>query len=69
VISGILWGISYPGIGYLGGTSWQQAETLAGRLGLLLALAVVVFLLVAWLRHKFLPRQDVRRARHDGPPS
>ena len=69
VISGILWGISYPGIGYLGGTSWQQAETLTGRLGLLLALAVVVFLLVAWLRHKFLPRQDVRRARHDGPPS
>ena len=69
VISGILWGISYPGIGYLGGTSWQQAETLAGRLALLLTLAVVVFLLVAWLRHKFLPRQDVRRARHDGPPS
>jgi undecaprenyl-diphosphatase len=69
VISGILWGISYPGLGYLGGTSWQQAETLAGRLGLLLALAVVVFLLVAWLRHKFLPRQDVRRARHDEHPS
>ena len=63
IISGILWGISYPGIGYLGGTSWQQAETLAGRLGLLLSLAVVVFLLVAWLRHKFLPRQDVRQAK------
>jgi undecaprenyl-diphosphatase len=68
VISGILWGISYPGIGYLGGTSWQRAETLAGRLGLLLALVVVVFLLVAWLRHKFLPRQDVRRAKYNQNP-
>ena len=68
VISGILWGISYPGIGYLGGTSWQQAETLAGRLGLLLALVVVVFLLVAWLRHKFLPRQDVRQAKYNQNP-
>ena len=63
VISGVLWGISYPGIGYLGGTSWQQAETLAGRLGLLVTLTVVVFLMVAWLRHKFLPRQDVRQAK------
>ncbi len=68
LISSILWGISYPGIGYLGGTSWQQAETLAGRLGLLIALAVIVFLLVAWLRHKFLPRQDVRQAKWNHNP-
>ncbi len=57
IISGILWGISYPGLGYLGGTSWQHAETLAGRLGLLVILALVVTLLVAWLRHHFLPKQ------------
>jgi membrane protein DedA with SNARE-associated domain len=63
VISGILWGISYPGLGYLGGTSWQHAETLAGRLGLLVILALTVTLLVAWLRHRFLPRQDVRNAK------
>lgn len=63
VVSGILWGISYPGLGYLGGTSWQQAETLAGRLGLLAALALIVTLLVAWLRHRFLPRQDVHDAK------
>ena len=55
IVSGILWGISYPGLGYLGGTSWQQAETLAGRLGLLMVLALIVTLLVAWLRHKLLP--------------
>ena len=65
VLSGILWGISYPGIGYLGGTSWQQAETLAGRLGLLLGLAVIVIAIGAWLRHRFLPGREVRKARHN----
>jgi len=65
IISSVLWGISYPGIGYLGGTSWQQAETLAGRLALLITLILVVFLVAAWLRHKFLPRRDVRQAKHD----
>lgn len=63
IFSGVLWGISYPGLGYLGGTSWQQAETLAGRLGLLITLAIVVSLLVALLRHKFLPRRDVKQAK------
>ena len=41
LVSGILWGISYPGLGYLGGTSWQRAETLVGRLGLLMLLALL----------------------------
>lgn len=64
IVSAVLWGISYPGLGYLGGTSWQQAETLAGRLGLLIMLALIVALLFACLRHKFLPRQDLRNAKH-----
>lgn len=63
IISGILWGISYPGLGYLGGTSWQYAETLASRVGLLIMLALIVTLLVAWLRHRFLPRQEVRKTK------
>lgn len=70
MISGVLWGISYPGLGYLGGTSWQRAETLAGRLGLLMALALIVILLATWLRHKFLPRQEVRSAKsHKNRPN
>ena len=65
VISGILWGISYPGLGFLGGTSWQRAETLTGRLGLLIALALVSSLLLTWLRHKLLPRQYQQRQKDD----
>jgi undecaprenyl-diphosphatase len=67
LISCALWGISYPGLGYLGGTSWQRAETLSGRLGLLLVLALFVTLLAAWLRHIFLPREKIRNAKKDKP--
>lgn len=65
IISGILWGISYPGLGFLGGTSWQRAETLTGRLGLLLALALVACLLLTWLRRKLLPQQYQHSAKHE----
>jgi membrane protein DedA with SNARE-associated domain len=65
IISGILWGISYPGLGFLGGTSWQRAETLTGRLGLLVALALITSLLLMWLRRKLLPKQYQHSAKHD----
>jgi undecaprenyl-diphosphatase len=39
LISAILWGIAYPGLGYLGGASWQQAQSLSTRFGLLILLA------------------------------
>lgn len=68
MVSCMLWGISYPGLGYLGGTSWQRAETLAGRLGMLVLLALVVTLLVAWLRHRFLPKAKLRDAKRDESP-
>jgi membrane protein DedA with SNARE-associated domain len=69
VISGILWGISYPGLGFLGGTSWQRAETLTGRLGLLIVLALVTCLLLTWLRRKLLPRQYQHSAKHEDDSS
>jgi undecaprenyl-diphosphatase len=70
IISGILWGISYPGLGFLGGTSWQRAETLTGRLGLLVALALFTYLLLKWLRHKLLPHQSQHKAtdKEDNSP-
>lgn len=54
LVSGLLWGISYPGLGYLGGTGWTRAETQTERLALIVVLALTVFLLVHWLRRHFL---------------
>lgn len=42
LISAVLWGISYPGLGYLGGASWQRAESLTARFGLLILLGLAV---------------------------
>lgn len=55
---GLLWGICYPGVGYLGGSSWQQAETLAGRLGWSMLLVLSVGVAVFWLRRHFLPKRE-----------
>ncbi len=41
-ISAILWGISYPGIGFIGGASWQKAEGLAYKFGLSILVALIV---------------------------
>jgi membrane-associated protein len=46
IASCILWGIAYPGIGFLGGTSWQQVQKISGRFSLLIGLLLV--LLIAW---------------------
>lgn len=50
LISAILWGISYSGIGYLGGASWQQAQGLSARFGLLILLVLIVTIIHYWLR-------------------
>jgi undecaprenyl-diphosphatase len=49
-ISAILWGICYPGLGYLGGVSWQKAQSYSTRFGLLITLALTVIILQYWLR-------------------
>lgn len=45
LVSGIGWGVVYPGMGYLGGASWHLVQIWTGRLGLLfvalLSLAVL----------------------------
>lgn len=50
LVSSILWGIAYPGLGYLGGASWHQAQSLTARFGLLILLALAVTVLHYWLR-------------------
>lgn len=52
VISAILWGICYPGLGYLGGTGWQQAQSLTARFGLIILAALTVTILHYWLRRR-----------------
>ncbi len=52
LISSILWGIAYPGIGYIGGESWQKASDWSSRLGLLILLAFLASLFHYWLRRK-----------------
>ena len=54
LISAILWGVSYPGLGYIGGTSWQHAQTWVGRFGIIIALLLIVSIMVGWLRKRFL---------------
>lgn len=51
-INALLWGIAYPGLGYLGGESWQQARHLSSRLGLLVLLTLGVWLFHSWIKRK-----------------
>jgi len=60
VISGLLWGIGYPGLGYLGGTSWEMARGLSGGAGLLIALLAVLVGFFVWRRRLLSPPADRR---------
>ncbi len=54
IISALLWGVSYPGLGYLGGSSWQKAQSWAGRFGALILLLLVASIVIGGLRKHFL---------------
>jgi undecaprenyl-diphosphatase len=56
VVSGILWGFAYPGLGYFFGTSWQQVRLWSGRLSLLVAILVGLFILNAIFWKWLFPR-------------
>ena len=53
LISAILWGISYPGLGYLGGSSWKQTQGLTARFGLVVIIILLATLLHYWIRRNF----------------
>ncbi|MFO7813599.1 MAG: DedA family protein [Pelovirga sp.] len=44
LISSILWGICYPGLGYIGGSSLRQAQTMGARFGLAVFLMLLIVL-------------------------
>lgn len=62
VASASLWGIAYPGVGYLGGASWQRVQIWAGRFTLLLVLLLSLFVLNALFWKKAAPHLASRAA-------
>ena len=52
LVSALLWGISYPGLGYLGGKSWQQTQSLGERFGLVILIALVATIIHHWVKKK-----------------
>lgn len=65
LISALLWGAIYPGLGYLGGASWQKATLWTGRLGLLIGMLLILFLLnlFIWKKVSPHPAHNWRRKR------
>lgn len=53
LVSAILWGICYPGLGYLGGSSWQHAQSLSAKLGLVILTLLIATILHYWIRRNF----------------
>jgi membrane-associated protein len=68
-VAATLWAAAHVLLGYLAGAGWRHIHQLAGRVGMLLALAVVVGLAVTWLvrrparRHQDEPGQPVAVGR------
>ena len=53
LISAILWGICYPSLGYLGGSSWQHAQSLAAKFGLAIIVIFIATIIHYWIRRNF----------------
>ena len=53
LVSAILWGICYPGLGYLGGSSWQHAQSLSAKFGLVVVIVLLGVILHHWIRRNF----------------
>jgi undecaprenyl-diphosphatase len=53
-ISAILWGLAYPGVGYLAGVSWQNVQRWTGRFSIIIALLLAATITFVWLRKRYL---------------
>lgn len=54
-ISAVLWGISYPGLGYIGGQSWQYAQSLSLRFGLIIVVVAAIVVVHQWVSRNIRP--------------
>lgn len=50
LFSGLLWGICYPGLGYLGGSSWELATRMSSGAGAAISLVAIVTAFLVWRR-------------------
>lgn len=53
IISAILWGLAYPGLGYLAGVSWQNVQRWSGKFALLILIALALTVLYSLLRKRY----------------
>jgi undecaprenyl-diphosphatase len=56
LVSGLLWGVAYPGLGYFFGASWQLVQVWTGRLSIFIGLLIVMFILNALFWRWLAPR-------------
>jgi undecaprenyl-diphosphatase len=56
LVSGILWGLAYPGLGYFFGASWKMVRIWTGRFSLFIALIVAFFAIDAFFWRWIAPR-------------
>jgi len=56
VVSGILWGLAYPGLGYLFGASWKLVQLWFGRFSLFLGILLLLIVLNTLFWSKVAPR-------------
>ena len=56
LISCLLWGLVYPGIGNLGAASWRQVQVLSGRLSLFITTLLVLLLINTFFWRRIAPR-------------
>lgn len=52
IFSAILWGLAYPGLGYIIGFSWENVEAWTTRIGLLIALLLFVIIFIVFIRRR-----------------
>ena len=52
-ISAILWGLGYPGLGYLAGYSWENVETWTTRVGLMIVILLLITIFIVVIRKRF----------------
>lgn len=54
-VSSIIWGLSYPSLGYMGGQSWQYAQSLTARFGIGVFILLAAVLIHQWVRKNIKP--------------